>query len=262
MNMWDEFIESIPVRDDAVDGRCPVCHQPVTTKVNILGKYRVVPVACNCQIQARKDREQMVARERHHQMRQECFFGAYDLAANRFCDSPETKEEKIAVKYAGSFSRMLTEGQGLLFLGSPGTGKTYQASCIANYIIDRDYSVHFLNAAMLPSMLFSARDKNALIESINTCHLLVIDDLGAERGNQYAAECVYNIVNARYNTAMPMIVTTNLTPASMVNTEDMTLKRIYERINQRCYPVAFTGKNRRAIDALQRKTELDNFFEV
>lgn len=262
MNMFEQVLDSIPLRKDAVDGCCPVCHQPVTSKVNILGKLRTVPVACYCQIQARKDREAQISRERHHQMRQECFAAAYDLAANRFGLVPESKEEKIAVKYSESFARMLAEGQGLLFLGSPGTGKTYTASCIANYVIDRDYSVHFLNAAMLPSILFSARDKPALIDEINTCHLLIIDDLGAERGNQYAAECIYNLVNARYNTAMPMIVTTNLTPSSMVNTDDMTLKRIYERINQRCYPVAFTGQNRRAIDALQRKNELDNFFEV
>ena len=41
-------------------------------------------------------------------------------------------------------------------------------------------------------------------------HKKEIDDFGMERGTEYALEQVYNIVDSRYRSQKPLIVTTNL----------------------------------------------------
>jgi DNA replication protein DnaC len=69
--------------------------------------------------------------------------------------------------------------------------------------------------------------------------LLVFDDLGAERGTEFAREQVYNVVNARWESGRPFIVTTNLTLQEMQNEEQMVLKRIYDRVLDVCRPVVF-----------------------
>ena len=57
--------------------------------------------------------------------------------------------------------------------------------------------------------------------------LLVLDDLGAERDTAYAAEQIFNVVDARVQTGLPLIVTTNLSVAEMQQADSMQLKRVY-----------------------------------
>lgn len=57
---------------------------------------------------------------------------------------------------------------------------------------------------------------------------------------------MYNVVNARWETGRPFIVTTNLTLKEMQNEEHMVLKRIYDRVLDMCRPVIFLGENYRA----------------
>ena len=89
--------------------------------------------------------------------------------------------------------------------------------------------------------------------------MLVFDDLGAERGTEFAREQVYNVVNARWESGRPFIVTTNLTLQEMQNEEQMVLKRIYDRVLDVCRPVVFLGENFRANG---RKNQLEMVREL
>ena len=92
----------------------------------------------------------------------------------------------------------------------PGTGKSFFADCIAN--LD-DYS------------------------------LLIIDDLGVERNTEYAMEQMFTVIDSRYRSKKPLIVTTNLKLEEIKNPPDLAHARIYDRILERCAPVLFSGKN-------------------
>ena len=48
----------------------------------------------------------------------------------------------------------------------------------------------------------------------NPC-LLVLDDLGREKASDWTGEAIYVVVNARYESKLPTIVTTNLTGAEL-----------------------------------------------
>ena len=73
----------------------------------------------------------------------------------------------------------------------------------------------------------------------------MIDDLGIERDTSYAKEQVYNIIDSRYRSGLPMIITTNLTMDKIKNPEDIENLRIYDRILERCFPIEVSGGNRR-----------------
>ena len=84
------------------------------------------------------------------------------------------------------------------------------------------------------NLLQSTQDKQALLDRMQSYSLLVLDDLGAERDTAYAAEQVFNVVDARVQTGLPLVVTTNLSVKEMQEADSMQLKRIYDRVLELC----------------------------
>jgi DNA replication protein DnaC len=152
---------------------------------------------------------------------------------------------KAALKYVENFSDMLKMGKGLLLYGNTGTGKTYTACEIANALIDEGYPVLVTNFARILNTLQGTFEKQDYIDSHNNYALLVIDDLGIERDTAYAKEQVFNIIDSRYRSGLPMIITTNLTMEKIKNPEDIENRRIYDRILERCFPIEVGGGSRR-----------------
>ncbi len=58
-----------------------------------------------------------------------------------------------------------------------------------------------------------------------------------------ALEQVYNVIDSRYRSRKPLIVTTNLTLEELQHPEDTAHARIYDRLLEMCAPVRFTGEN-------------------
>jgi len=54
-------------------------------------------------------------------------------------------------------------------------------------------------------------DRYQYIASFSNYSLLIIDDLGIERNTEYALEQVYAVIDERYKSGLPVIITTNLT---------------------------------------------------
>lgn len=88
-------------------------------------------------------------------------------------------------------------------------------------------------------------EKNEYLKSLNRYQLLIIDDLGVERDTPYVLETVYLVIDERYKSGKPFIITTNLSLEKLQNPADLEHGRIYDRIMERCVPVAFSGKNYR-----------------
>ena len=107
----------------------------------------------------------------------------------------------------------------------------------------------------------SDEDEEAFIRKMNRAKLLVIDDLGAERSTDYALEKVYNIIDSRYRSKKPMILTTNLTLSQMQNTGDIRYTRIYDRNFEVCYPIECKGEAWRKLEAADRFEEMTRFLE-
>ena len=166
-----------------------------------------------------------------------------------------------AKTYAEKWSDMLPKNIGLLLWGEVGTGKTYFAACIANALVENCVSVKMTNFSTILNDLFYENDKNQYIDRLNKHNLLIIDDLGIERDTEYALEQVYNIIDARYKSNKPLIVTTNLTITEIKNPVDTAHKRIYDRVLEMCVPVKFDGENFRQQKATEKMEAIKTIFD-
>lgn len=230
---------------------------------------RKVPVMCQCQQDQEKAEKERAAREREMEaiaaLKQQSLMDdrLNDATFSAFVQRPENARIlKICRKYAERFDEMLVKNQGLLFYGDVGTGKTYAAACIANYLLDRRVPVVMTSfVKLLDAMIGFQTDDSKLIARLNKAKLLVIDDLGAERGTDTALEKVYNIVDSRYRARKPVILTTNLSIEEMKDTVDTRYARIYDRIFEMCYPMRFSGLSWRKREASRRFTEMKELLE-
>ncbi len=91
--------------------------------------------------------------------------------------------------------------------------------------------------------------------------MLIIDDFGMERSTEYGLEQVYNVIDSRYHSKKPLIVTTNLTLEQMQRPEDTPHARIYDRLLEMCAPVRFTGENFRRVTAQQKLERIKQLME-
>ena len=152
-----------------------------------------------------------------------------------------------ARNYVEHWAEMRQNGMGLLFWGLPGNGKTFAAACIANALCETMKDVRMVTLAAvlnrLPAM--SAEDKLYYLQSLKNCDLLILDDFGMERRTDYAREQVFNLIDGRYLSGRPLIVTTNLSLQDLKDPADMTEQRIFDRILERCVPICFDGPSLR-----------------
>ena len=161
----------------------------------------------------------------------------------------------IARRYVEHWEDMRTDNIGCLFWGGVGTGKSYLAGCIANALMEKEIPVHMTNFALiLNDLAASFENRNEYISRLCRYPLLILDDFGMERGTEYGLEQVFNVIDSRYRSGKPLIVTTNLTLDDLRNPEDTAHSRIYDRLLSMCVPVRFTGENFRQ-ETAQRKME-------
>jgi DNA replication protein DnaC len=120
----------------------------------------------------------------------------------------------------------------LVLFGNYGVGKTHLAAAIANFALKRQTKVLF---AIVPDLLDHLRstfgpssevEYDDRFETIRTVPLLVLDDLGTENTTPWAREKLFQIINYRYNDALPTVITSNRKP------EDID-PRIFSRMSDR-----------------------------
>ena len=103
-------------------------------------------------------------------------------------------------------------------------------------------------------------DRNKFIDSLNNYPLLILDDLGIERSSKFALEQVFHVIDSRYRSKLPLIVTTNLTLNEMKNTSNIAKHRIYDRVLERCVPIKINGVNLREENAKDNIKTVKNIF--
>jgi DNA replication protein DnaC len=127
----------------------------------------------------------------------------------------------------------------LVLLGGYGSGKTHLAAAIANYRLGLGHAVLFV---VVPDLLdylratFGPSSDAALderLDAIRESPLLVLDDLGAHNSTPWAQEKLFQILNHRYNSRAPTVITSNqrleeLDPRVTSRLADLDLSQVYE----------------------------------
>lgn len=115
--------------------------------------------------------------------------------------------------YAAHFS---PQAKSILMLGGTGLGKTHLSLAIAGEVVKNGFTVIYVSAPDLFRKLqneYYGRGEAGVdtMDLLQRADLLILDDLGAEIENQFAASALYNIINSRLNCHKPSIINTNLT---------------------------------------------------
>lgn len=229
---------------------CGRCNTPKQTEVVLMDRLYRPFHACRCE-QEREDAEAEARKKaeferRVKELRRDCFTKPAMMEWNFANDDLENERLTKAMKrYVENFDTFRKQGKGVLLYGNVGRGKTYAACEVANALIDKGISAKVTNFARIANTLQGTFEKQEYIDSLNDYSLLVIDDLSAERDTTYMKEQVYQIIDARYQAKLPMIITTNLTIDEIKRTADIGYGRIYDRIIERCFPIEVEGINRR-----------------
>lgn len=116
---------------------------------------------------------------------------------------------KSCAEYAENFNG---SGSGIFMIGATGLGKTHLSLAIANRVIDRGFSVIYGSVPELLRMIDNEqfnRSKGDTMSLMTGCDLLILDDLGAENSTERNISMIYEIINARINRNIPLIVNTN-----------------------------------------------------
>lgn len=233
------------------------------------GREMIVPCICRCKVEENKRREEAEKKKQEMQLLERLRASSLmdaKLKAARLngyqIDGDNQKIYNLAEKYVRRFDEMYEKKQGLLFWGTVGTGKSYTAACIANELLDQMIPVVMTSfVKILQNIQGNLDEEEKIMAGLNVAKLLIIDDLGAERSTDYALEKVYNIIDSRYLSGKPLILTTNMTLKEMQETQDIRYKRIYDRIFEMCFPVRFAGSSWREKVAAKRFDEMKNLME-
>ncbi|MCL2815984.1 MAG: ATP-binding protein [Oscillospiraceae bacterium] len=240
---------------DYIDGEgllvCRQCGTPKQARLELpnIGE-RVVPIGCECAMEkyaAIKEAERRAECERYRQR----YIDLEKCRKYRFAQDDGRNAGITAVmqKYANNFGAALAQNIGLLLYGGVGTGKTYYAGCIANQLIDDGYSVVMTSISQIVEytgeFAKSRAKKDDYEEHLDKSDLLILDDLGVERNTEYMEERIYTVINKRYGSGKPLIVTTNLSKNQIQTPQSMERQRTYDRIVEICKAVEVPGSSRR-----------------
>ena len=80
-------------------------------------------------------------------------------------------------------------------------------------------------------------DREYWLERVSKAQLLILDDFGVERTTEYSLEQTYEVINTRYKSNKPLIVTTNLSTQDIQKRKNQAIKRIYDRVIEKCIPI-------------------------
>ncbi len=245
---------------------CGKCHTRKQRRVEYGGKVYLVRVLCLCETEERDRREEEERRrEEEEVMRIRKGFCIHDrrlLDCTFENDAGILPQLKSARIYVDTWPERLANNDGLMLWGDVGTGKSFYAACIANALIERGVPVLMTSFPKILNGLsgFYSEDKNEFIASMMRYDLLVIDDFGVERDTEYALEQVFHVIDERYKTGKPLILTTNLSLSTLKNPPDLAHRRIYDRVLSMCVPVRFSGKSYREAEKAVKVRSLKELF--
>lgn len=119
-------------------------------------------------------------------------------------------------EYADTFEERLAAGTCLIMCGNPGTGKTHLAVGIAREIMKRGHMAMYALVRDVDRMIKetwrkdSPRTERDLLGQLATPELLILDEVGHQRGTADERMHLFDVINARYERRRPTILISNL----------------------------------------------------
>lgn len=139
-----------------------------------------------------------------------------------------------ALEAARWFIAHASQSAGLIFLGKPSTGKNHLAAGIVHEIVRAGKTalmteLRKVDRAIKESWRKDSEPESVILRRFIDPFLLVVDEVGVQRGTESEILHLTEIINDRYNAMVPTILIGNVTMPEMKN---LVGERILERFRR------------------------------
>ena len=150
--------------------------------------------------------------------------------------------------------RFIERKENILFVGSPGVGKTHLATSIGIENARNNHSTYFINCNDLIQALKKAYLQNRLDDKLKTLSkykLLIIDEVGYLPIDIESANMLFQLINKRYE-KNSTIITTNkpFSKWGELFGDNMIANAILDRLLHHSHVINITGKSYRTKDII------------
>ena len=239
---------------DRPEALCPACGAPMSFVfmdnpyyLKITGKESYwVELPCGTCERKRETRELVERSEEASRNRLNALI-ANSMLRERFLDKTfanfipfgKDKEKQlyvlsVAKDFADDFDRHRRIGTWLLFMGNVGAGKSHLCAAVINQLVRAGRTALFTKA---PRQLREVKEtfnrdsevtQSEIIARMGELDLLVIDEVGIQFGTDTDRMILYEILDLRYESMRPVILTTNIT--DLKSLEKLLGERIIDRL--------------------------------
>jgi len=221
-------------------------------------EYIIFPKNCDCRqadIEAREaETKSKEARVQGDFLRRSLSDAQYKETSFAMDDGRDEKTSLFCRNYVSNWETAYKENHGIMFYGMVGSGKTFFSSCIANALVDKGKTVMMTTISELELAMNKdfKKYKTEVLRNIRTVNCLILDDVGKEQLTKESLEATYEIINTRYKSKKPLIITSNLTRRAMQEEKSVNLRRIFSRLEEMCVPVLVEATDRRTDNGAEK----------
>ena len=193
--------------------------------------------------------EEIVNRENHRfnrLLKQAKFPTQKTMDQFNFGQAPYIKKAEIMELYTCQF---IENNTNVIFLGSPGTGKTHITIALGIEACRQGRSVAFYTAANLGNTLLEMQEErklNKFMDKLKKVDLLIIDELGYVKISNSTSQLMFQVFSERYEKGS-ILVNTNLEFAEWASIfhDDRMTSAILDRLIHNSKIFTFNGESYR-----------------
>ena len=191
---------------------------------------------CKCKII--QDTKERLAKSEISSVLKEKTFNSYDYKIHEECADAMF----AAIRFCEEFS-LTKESRSIIFCGRSGVGKSHLSIAIANNLIEKGIPVIYMPyreiITKLKQNITDDTIYSTLINKYKSEKVLIIDDLFKGRITESDVNIMFEIINYRYLNQLPIIISTEKTPESILNIDEAIGSRIIEM--SKGYIIEFTA---------------------